>query len=300
MSKWASVYHQKTKVQVNYQSIGSGGGIKQFSAGTLDFGATDGPMTEDELKLANSPVLHIPVTMGAVVVTYNIPGLEKPLNLSGPTISKLFLGEVKKWNDAVVAAENPGVTLPDKGVVIVHRSDGSGTTYIFSEYLSKTSPDWQPKVGVGKSLNWPAGIGAKGNEGVAAQVMRTPGAIGYVELLYAQQSKMHVASVKNQAGEFVAPVPDAVTSAAEGLKEIPDDLRMSITDSPGKGAYPVSGIVWVLARPEMKDRATASAVKAFLTWVLSDEGQAYAVPMNYSKLPASLLDKARAKVALIK
>jgi phosphate transport system substrate-binding protein len=300
MSKWASVYNRKTAVQVNYQSIGSGGGIKQFNAETVDFGATDGPMTDDELKESGGPVLHIPVTMGAVVVTCNLPGFSKPLNLSGPTIAKLFMGDIRKWNDPAVSADNPGVALPDASVVVVHRSDGSGTTFIFSDFLSRVSPEWKQRVGTAKSLSWPAGIGAKGNEGVAAQVSRTKGAIGYVEQLFAQQTKMPVAAVKNHAGVFVAPSPEAVTAAAGNSTGIPDDLRMSITDSPGEAAYPIAGMVWVLARPKMRDPARASTLREFLGWVLGEDAQALAGSMNYSKLPPDLLEKARAKAAQVR
>ena len=300
MSKWSSVYNQATKVQVNYQSIGSGGGIKQFTAGTVDFGATDAPMTDDEMKAAKGAVLHIPVTMGAVAITYNVPGTSGTLNMSGPTIAKLFMGDIKMWNDPELAKDNPNVKLPDTAVVVVHRSDGSGTTFILADYLSKVSPEWKQRLGTGKSLTWPVGIGGKGNEGVSAAVTRTPGAIGYVELLYAEQAKMARAAVLNKAGKFVAPSAEAVTAAAAELKEIPEDLRASITDAPGETAFPISGIVWVLARPQGQDKTNAAAVRTFVEWVLGDEGQALASPMNYSKLPPALLEKARAKAAQIK
>lgn len=300
MNKWATAYFEKNKVRVNYQSIGSGGGIKQFTAQLVDFAATDAPMSEEELKQAGEGVLHIPVTMGAVAVTYNVPGVDKPLVLSGDVLAKIFTGSIRKWNDAAIASLNSGARLPDADIVVVHRSDGSGTTYIFSDYLSKASAAWKQTVGTGKSLNWPAGIGGKGNEGVAALVSRTPNAIGYVEVIYAMQTKMPIARIQNAAGEIVDPGLEQVTAAAAELTSIPDDLRLSITNAPGKQAYPITGVVWVLARTSSTKPGVGMSLNSFLTWILSDEGQAMAAPLNYSKLPPALLEKARAKAAQVK
>lgn len=300
LSKWASVYNQKTRVRVNYQSIGSGGGIRQFSSKIVDFGATDAPMTEEELKAAGAGVLHIPVIVGAVAVTYNLPGMKQPLRLSGPALAGVFMGTVRKWNDPVVARDNAGATLPDAPIVVVHRSDGSGTTFIFSDWLSKVSPEWKQKLGAGKSLNWPVGIGGKGNEGVAALIQRTPNAIGYVEQLYANRNKMPTAQLKNREGEYVAPSVESATATGAGVSQVPEDLRMSITDAPGKQAYPLAGMSWVLARSKMDDPARAKTLREFLLWTLGDQAQAMAAPLGYSKLAPNLLEKARAMARQIK
>jgi phosphate transport system substrate-binding protein len=299
-SKWISEYNKKNpNVKIDYQSIGSGGGIKQITERTVDFGATDAPMNEEQLKAAQKEILHIPTVLGAVVVTYNLPGFTGELKLDGATVADIFLGKVKKWNDPKIAALNAGATLPSTDLAVAHRSDGSGTTAIFVDYLSKVSPEWAEKVGKGTSVNWPAGIGGKGNEGVAGTVKQTPGAIGYVELIYAEQNKLAYASVKNVAGEFVKPSLDAVTAAAAGAaKTIPDDLRVSITNSDGTGAYPISGFTWLLVYKDQDDPAKGKAVADFIWWALHD-GEKMAKDLTYAPLPDAVLEKAKAKVKMI-
>lgn len=300
MSKWTYDYANKTKEKINYQPIGSGGGIRQFISKTVDFGATDSPMTEEQLKEAADEAIHIPVVLGAVAVTYSLEGIEKPLNLSGPTIARIFMGEIKKWDDPAIAAENPGVKLPDSEIIVVRRSDGSGTTFTFAEFLGKASPMWKEKMGASTALNWPVGVGAKGNSGVAAQVQRTPNSIGYVELVYALQNKMPVANVRNAENEYVRPSEDSVTAAAKDLKDVPADLRMSITYAPGKEAYPIAGITWLLVRPKLADEAKQKSLKNFVTYVLSEEAQSVAPTLSYSRLPENLLQKAQAQAAKLK
>lgn len=300
MNRWTSDYNKKTGVQVNYQSLGSSGGIKQFSVKTLDFGATDAPMNEEQLAEAKDPVLHIPVVMGAVAVTYNLPGVKSPLTLSGPVIADIYLGKIKKWNDPAIASLNPGIALPDAEIVTVRRADGSGTTFIFADFIAKTSPEWKEKIGVGNSLDWPANsIGGKGNEGVSAVVQRQANSLGYVELVYALEANLPVAAIINQAQKPVTPSVESVTAAAADLTSVPEDLRMSITNAAGEGAYPMAGITWVVARETMDSSAKASALKEFLDYILSDEAQAVANELKYSKLPEKLLTPAREKVAKI-
>ncbi len=301
MNRWTSDYNKKTGVQVNYQSLGSSGGVKQFTVKTLDFGATDAPMNEEQLAEVKEPVLHIPVVMGAVAVTYNIAGLKAPLTLSGPLIADIYQGKIKKWNDPAIVALNSGVALPDADIVSVRRADGSGTTFIFADFLAKTSPEWEKNIGVGNSLEWPAdSIGGKGNEGVSAQVQRQANSIGYVELVYALEAKLPVAAIINQAQKPVLPSVESVTAAAAELTTVPEDLRMSITNATGDGAYPMAGITWVVARETMDDASKAAALKQFFTYILSDESQAKANELKYSKLPEKLLTPAREKVAQIK
>jgi phosphate transport system substrate-binding protein len=301
MNKWASDYNKSTGVQVNYQSLGSSGGIKQFSQRTLDFGATDAPMNEEQLAEVGGEVLHIPVVMGAVVVTYNVPGVKEPLTLSGPVIADIYLGKIKKWNDSAITALNSGIALPDTDIVSVRRADGSGTTFIFADFLGKTSPEWKEKVGVGNALSWPANsLGGKGNEGVSAMVQRSENSIGYVELVYALEAKLPTASIINQSGKPVQPSVESVTAAAADLTAIPEDLRMSITNAPGDAAYPMAGITWVVARPEMANGDKAGALKKFLNYALSDEAQSLANELKYSKLPPKILEPALAKVNQIK
>lgn len=300
MSKWASAYHEKNNIEVNYQSIGSGGGIQQFTSKVIDFGATDGPMSDAQITQAGGDVLHIPVVIGAVAVAYNLPGLAKPLQFPGSVVADIFLGKITKWNAPAIAAANPGITLPDADIVVVHRSDGSGTTSIFADYLSKISAEWKSKVGQGTSLNWPVGLGGKGNEGVSAQIQRTPNSLGYMELVYALQSKMPVASLINADGQAVAPSPASVTAAAGSLASWPDDLRASITNAAGKDAYPIAGLTWILARTASANPEKNKALSGFVNWILTDEAQAMTADLNYSKLPTSLLEKARAKASLIK
>lgn len=300
MSRWSSEYQKiAPAVQVNYQSIGSGGGIRQLIARTVQIGATDGPMTDDQLKEAKSPVLHIPLVMGAVVPTYNLPSLSHPIRFTAEALAGVFLGEVKTWNDSRIASANTDLKLPATPIVVVHRSDGSGTTYVWVDYLSKISPDWKTKVGTATSVNWPVGIGGKGNEGVAGTVEQTPGAIGYVELTYATQNKMPVGQVKNQAGNFVDPTIDSVTAAAAGsLSTIPDDLRYSITNSPADKGYPISGTTWAVVYQDMPAGPERKAVVGFLRWVLHG-GQTFCAALNYAPLPPELVQRADAKLDLI-
>jgi phosphate transport system substrate-binding protein len=294
MSKWAAEYDKAKGVEVNYQSIGSGGGIQQMTAKTFDFGCTDAPMNDEQLQKcrdSGSEPLHIPLVLGAVVPTYNLEGVKEPLKFTGPVLADIFLGKIKKWNDKALQDLNKGAPLPNEDIVVVHRSDGSGTTYIWVDYLSKVSPDeWQKKVGTGASVNWPAGVGQKGNEGVAGQVRRSPGAIGYVELIYALQNNMSFGLVQNKAGEFIKGDLASVTAAADNsLKEIPDDLRFSITDAEGKGSYPISGTVWAVLYQKLPKERSQHVVD-FLRWVTHD-GQKYATDLHYATLPKGLVER---------
>jgi phosphate transport system substrate-binding protein len=259
-SKWFSEYNKiHPEVQINYQSIGSGGGIRQLINRTVFFGATDGPMTKDQLLAAPGTILHFPTVLGAVVPVYNIPGVDAELKFAGPLLADIFMGKVSKWNDAAIAKLNPGVSLPGSDITVVHRSDGSGTTYIFADYLGKVSPDWKKAVGIATSVNWPTGVGGKGNEGVAGLVKQTPGAIGYVELIYALQNKIDFGTVQNMAGEFVRASLDSVTKAAAATKgKMPPDFRVSITNAPGAGVYPVSSFTWLLFYESPKDKRAGS------------------------------------------
>jgi phosphate transport system substrate-binding protein len=300
-SKWFSEYQKVDgEVQINYQSIGSGGGIRQFLDKTVDFGATDAPMTEEQLSKATSPVLHIPTVLGAVVLTYNLPEAGEHLQLPSDVIADLFLGKITQWNDKRIADANPKVKLPDTAVLIAHRSDGSGTSNIFTDYLSKVSADWKTKVGTGTAVNWPTGLGGKGNEGVTGLIKQTPGAIGYVELIFAANNKLPVATIKNKAGKWVTPSPKTVTAAAEGsIKTIPDDMRVSITDATGKEAYPISGFTYLLVSKDMKAMGPkGKAMVKFLKWVMKD-GQKYAEPLEYAPLPKPLVKKVEARIATI-
>lgn len=300
MSKWTALYDSvNPKVRVNYQSIGSGGGIRQVIAKTVDFGATDGPMTDEQLEEAKEPVLHIPVIMGAVVPAYNL-ATDKQIKFSGPVLADIFLGKIKKWNDPSLAKLNPGVKLPNQPIVVVHRADGSGTTYIWVDYLAKVSPEWKKEVGVATSVKWPAGLGGKGNEGVAGQIKRTPGALGYVELIYALQNKINFGPIKNRAGDFVKASAKSVSAAgAATAADIPPDLRVSITDAPGEGAYPVSGFVWVIVDAEQGSKAKGKATADFIWWVIHD-GQKAAKPLDYAAIPPSVVKLAETKVKEMK
>jgi len=303
-SKWFDIYHQKTGIEFNYQSIGSGGGIKQVIEGTVDFGATDGPMSAEQLqevmKKQGTDVLHIPTVMGAVVVIYNLPSVGMGLKLTPDVIAGIFLGEITNWNDPRIASINADKNFPDQPIIVAHRSDGSGTTFIFTDYLSKVSKIWQQKVGRGTSVNWPVGLGSKGNEGVAGLVKQSDGVIGYVELAYAVKNNLPYAWIKNKAGDFVEPTFEAVTSAAAGsLKNMPEDLRASITNADGKNAYPISGFTWLLVYKEMKDKEKAQAMVKFLKWAMS-EGQAYAKDLYYAPLPKEVVKFCEKKIALIK
>src|SRR5262249_6054388 len=297
-SKWFDEYAKvDPSVRFNYQSIGSGGGQKQIMAQTVDFGASDGHMTDDNLSKAPGKILHIPTVAGAVVMVSNLPG-NPSLKLDGDTIAGIFLGQVKKWNDPKLTALNPGAKLPDQDIVVVHRSDGSGTTFIFTDYLSKISPEWKQKVGNNTSVNWPAGIGGKGNEGVSGQVKQTPGAIGYVELIYAIQNKMSYAEIKNSAGEFVKPTLESVT-AALGTAEIPDDFRFSMTNAPGKDAYPIAGATWLLVYQQQKDANKGKKLVEFLKWALT-KGEAMATGLDYAPLPESVQERVLKRIDDIK
>lgn len=293
LSKWSSQYSSEHPgVQINYQSIGSGGGIKQVSSGTVDFGATDGPMTDQQLKEAQSKIVHIPVVMGAVVPVYNLPGVKTELKFSGDVIAGIYLGEIKNWNDGRIAKDNPGVSLPNQNIFVAHRADGSGTTFIFTDYLSKVSKEWQTKVGKGTAVQWPVGIGGKGNEGVTALVRQTPGAFGYVELIYALQNKILFGSVRNQAGNFVKASPQGVSEAAANVKNMPEDFRVSITDAPGANSYPISGFSWLLIPTKARSAANAKVLKEFVEWIL-DKGEGEAAQLYYAPLPASLNAKVK-------
>src|SRR5271165_6258622 len=295
-SKWFDEYHKKdAKIQFNYQSVGSGAGIKQATDGTVDFGATDGPMNDDQLKAfqdkRGSAILHFPTVLGAVVPTYNIPGVTTDLNFTPEALSGIFLGKITKWNDPAIAGANKGVNLPGNDIVVVHRSDGSGTSYIWTDYLSKISDEWKSKVGKGSSVNWPVGLGGKGNEGVAGLVKQTANAFGYVELIYAIQNKMPYGSVKNSSGAFIKADLAGVTAAAAGAaKSMPDDFRVSITDAPGKTAYPISSFTWLLIPSKFTDTAKRDALKGFIKWAITD-GQAYAEDLSYAKLPKEVVAK---------
>ncbi|MBO0798570.1 MAG: phosphate ABC transporter substrate-binding protein PstS [Blastocatellia bacterium] len=298
--KWFSEYNKINPGAVfDYQSIGSGGGIKQITERTIDFGGSDAPMKDEALKAAPGAILHIPTVLGAVVVTYNLPEVQTELKLTPQAIAGIYLGQVKKWNDAAIAATNAGVKLPAKDITVVHRSDGSGTTYVWTDFLAKVSPDWKEKVGTNTSVNWPVGVGAKGNEGVTGQVKQTPYSIGYVELIYAQQNNLPFASVQNSAGEFVKPSFDSVTAAAAGAAgTIPDDLRVSITNPPGKDVYPISSFTYMLVYTAQTDEAKGRELVNFLWWAIHD-GQSMAKGLGYAPLPNEVVAKAEGKIKSI-
>jgi len=303
-SKWFDEYRKKNPaIEINYQSIGSGGGIKQVTEGTVDFGASDGPMNDEQLKAFQDKhgfgILHFPTVLGAVVPTYNIQGVSGALNFTPDALAGIFLGKITKWNDPAIAGANKGVSLPSADIVVVHRSDGSGTTYIWTDYLSKVSAEWKDKVGKGASINWPVGLGGKGSEGVTGQIKNTPNSIGYVELIYALSNNIPYGSVKNSSGSFVKADLASVSAAAAGAaKTIPDDFRVSITDAPGKNAYPVSSFTWLLIPEKFSDAAKRDAIKGFVKWMLTD-GQNYTEQLSYAKLPKEVVakeEKALAKV----
>jgi len=297
-SKWFDEYAKvDPSVRFNYQSIGSGGGQKQILAQTVDFGASDGPMSDENLSKAPGKILHLPTVAGAVVMTYNLPG-NPALKLDGEMIADIFLGKIKKWNDSKIAASNPGAKLPENEIVVVHRSDGSGTTFIFTDYLSKVSAEWKQKAGNNTSVNWPAGIGGKGNEGVSGQIKQTPGAIGYVELIYAIQNKMPYAEVKNAAGQFVKASIESVT-AALGTANIPDDFRFSMTNAPGESAYPIAGATWLLVYEQQKDPAKGKKLIEFLKWAVT-KGEGMAKDLNYAPLPNEVQQRVLKRIDEIK
>src|SRR3989449_1097760 len=293
-SKWFDEYHKKNaNLEINYQSIGSG--IKQVTEGTVDFGATDGPMNDEQLKAFQDKhgfgILHFPTVLGADVPSYNIPSVSAELNFTQEAISGIFLGKITKWNDPAIAGANKGVSLPANDIIVVHRAEGSGTTYVWTDYLSKISDEWKTRVGKGASVNWPAGIGAKGNEGVTGVVKQQPNSIGYVELIYAVQNKISYGAVKNSAGVFVKADLAGVSAAAAGAaKNMPQDYRVSITDAPGKSAYPIASFTWLLIPKKIQDAGKRDALKGFLKWMLTD-GQNYAETLSYAKLPKEVVAK---------
>ncbi len=293
-SRWFAEYNKiHPEVKINYQSIGSGGGIRQVSEGTVDFGATDGPMSDQQIAEAKVKTMHIPTVLGAVVPVYNLPGINKELNFSSDVIADIYLGKISKWNDGRIAKDNPGVSFPDKAILPVYRSDGSGTTYIFTDFLSKVSSDFQGKVGKGTSVKWPTGIGQKGNEGVAGMVRQSPFSFGYVELIYARANNMQFGAVKNKAGKFLKATTDGVTAAAAAAsKSMPADYRVSITNADGADSYPISSFTWLLIPLKSADPAKGKALQGFLEWML-DSGEAEASSMTYAPLPKPVLDKVR-------
>lgn len=295
--KWTSEYGKAhPDIRIDYQSIGSGGGIKQIKEQTIDFGASDSPMKDEDMKGAPGEILHIPTVLGAVVITYNLQGVSQPLRFSSDVVADIFFGKVKRWDDPRIKADNPGVSLPAADITPVYRSDGSGTSAVFTDYLSKVSAEWKEKVGTGTSPKWPAGLGAKGNEGVTGQVKQTPNTVGYVELVYAVQNKLPVALIKNASGNFVEPSLDAVTAAAaESLPTTPEDLRVSITNAGGAAAYPISSYTYILAYKEQKDATKGKALVDFLWWGIRD-GERFAKDMQYAPLPPEIVKRAEAKI----
>jgi phosphate transport system substrate-binding protein len=294
-SKWIAEYNKQfPNIRINYQSIGSGGGIRQIIAGTVDFGATDAPMKDDESKQAPGKLLHIPATIGAVVVSYNVPELTAPLKLSAEALADIYLGKIKKWNDPKIAADNAGAKLPAKEISVVYRTDGSGTTNVYTDYLSAVSAEWKDKVGVGKSVKWPVGLGAKGNEGVTGQVKTTPYTIGYIERAYATQNKLPMTEIKNKAGKFTAPTTAAMSAAAEGV-EMPAELNVSLVDSAAEAAYPITGYTYMLVYADAKDSAKGEAIAKYLWWALHD-GQKFAEALDYAPLPAKVITLVEARL----
>lgn len=299
-SKWFSEYHKlHPDIQINYQSIGSGGGIRQVINGTVDFGASDGPMTDDMLKEAKTRILHMPTVLGADVPAYNIPGVNAELKFTPEALAGIFLGKITRWNDKAIISVNPGVNLPDKDIIVVHRSDGSGTTYIWTDYLSKISPEWQSQVGTGTSVKWPIGLGGKGNEGVAGSIRQLQGSIGYVELVYAVQNNISYGSVKNAAGNFVKASLESVTAAAASAPKMPADFRVSITNAPGKDAYPISSFTWLLIPEQSKDPARGKILADFLNWMVTD-GQKMTAALSYAPLPENVVQKEKDAIKLVK
>jgi phosphate transport system substrate-binding protein len=299
-TKWFDVYHQAhPNVQINYQSIGSGGGIRQLLAGTVDFGASDGPMSDEQLAQAKFKILHFPTVIGAVVPSYNVPGVTGELNFTQYALAGIYLGTITKWNDPIIAKANPGVNLPANDIVVIHRSDGSGTSYIWTDFLSKASEDWAKKVGKNTAVNWPVGLGGKGNEGVSGLVKQTPNSIGYIELVYAVQNGITFGKVQNAAGQYIKADLASVTDAAAGAaKDMPADFRVSITNAPGEKSYPVSSFTWLLIPAQIQDAAKRDAIKDFLKWMLT-KGQDYNEGLTYAKLPKAVSDKEMKAISLI-
>ncbi len=295
-SKWFSDYHNlHPDIQINYQSIGSGGGIRQVLAQTVDFGASDGPMSDQQLSDAKFKILHIPTVLGAVVPAYNIPGIKGEIKFTPEALAGIFLGKVSKWNDSAITSANPGINFPAQDIIVVHRSDGSGTTFIFTDYLSKVSSEWSNGPGKGTSVKWPVGLGGKGNEGVAGQIRQLPGAIGYVELIYAVQNNIPYGVVKNAAGAYVKASLDSVTAAAASVKSMPADFRVSITNAPGKDAYPISSFTWLLIPQKSKDPAKGKILADFLNWMV-DQGQKETAALTYAPLPANVAEKVKVAI----
>ena len=302
-SKWFDEYHKlHPEIEVNYQSIGSGGGIRQVTEGTVDFGASDGPMTDEQLKAFQEKrgcaVLHFPTVLGADVPVYNVPGVATDLNFTPEALAGIFLGKITKWNDPELAKVNPKVKLPNTDILVVHRSDGSGTTYVWVDYLSKVSPEWQTKVGKGTAVNWPVGLGGKGNEGVSGQVKQTPNSIGYVELIYAAQNKMSFGRVRNSSGAFVQASLASVTAAAADA-QMPDDFRLSITNPPGKNAYPIASFTWLLVPEQIADKQKLGVITGFLHWMLGP-GQKMTEALDYSPLPKAVVSKEEKAISKIR
>ena len=299
-AKWFSDYNKiHSDIQINYQSIGSGGGIRQLLSGTVDFGASDAPMTDEQLSQAKSKVLHFPTVLGAVVPTYNIPGVSHELEFTGQVLADIFLGKVTKWNDPEIVNLNKGANLPAQDIVVVHRAEASGTSYVWTDYLSKVSPEWQSKVGRNTSLNWPVGLGGKGNEGVTGLVKQTPGAIGYVELIYAVQNQIPYGRVRNAVVVFLKADLAGVTAAAAGYaKSMPEDFRISITNAPGKAAYPICSFTYLLVPTRIEDANKKQVIKDFLTWMLND-GQKAAEPLSYARLPKEVVAKELKQISQI-
>ncbi len=300
-SRWFTEYNQQhPNVKINYQPIGSGGGIRQVTEGTVDFGASDVVMTPEQIAGAKVKVTAIPTVLGAVVPVYNLPGVTAELKFSQDAIAGIYLGKITKWNDPYIAKENPGVNLPDKNILVVHRTDGSGTTFIFTDYLSKISPEWSSKIGKGASISWPVGVGGKGNEGVAAMVRQAPGAFGYVELIYAEQNKIQFGVVRNHDGKFVKASTEGVTAAAAAFaSKIPADYRVSITDAPGPTSYPISSFTWLLIPSPTHDQTKGKAIQDFLYWML-DHGEGEAASMTYAPLPPALAARVKTTISQLK
>ncbi|HYM07929.1 MAG TPA: phosphate ABC transporter substrate-binding protein PstS [Terriglobales bacterium] len=297
--KWFSEYHKAhPDIEFNYQSIGSGGGIRQVLAQTVDFGASDGPMTDQQLSEAKTKILHIPTVLGAVVPAYNIPGVNTELKFTPEALAGIFLGKITSWNDPAIAKANPGVNLPNQTIIVVHRSDGSGTTYIFTDYLSKVSSDWADGPGKGTSVKWPVGLGGKGNEGVAGMIRQMQGGIGYIELIYAVQNKIDYGLVRNAAGTFIKASLESVTAAAGSAKSMPADFRVSITNAPGKDAYPISSFTWLLIPEKSKDAAKGKILADFLNWMV-DDGQKMTADLTYAPLPENVAEKVKGAIKMV-
>ncbi len=299
-SRWFNAYGQRNPVRINYQSLGSGAGIRQFSEGTVDFGASDAPMSDEDLARVPG-AMNLPMVLGSVAITYNLPTVTQPLRLDGPTIADIFSGSLQRWNDPRIARLNPGVTLPDRAILPVHRSDGSGTTYVFTDYLSTISPQWRERVGTGTAVRWPTGLGGKGNEGVTGQVRQTEGAVGYVEQVFARQNNLPMAHVRNQSGNFVEPAVDATTAAAQGIEdrvEQQGDFRVSIVDAPGAAAYPISSWTYLLVQPHMESCAKAQALTGVVEWSLR-EGDRHARDLHYAPLPDAVKENVIARMRTV-